>query len=278
MYSKIISVILLLSIFCWAAANGQAATEKCAEIEEYCQNHWDCCSGSCLSFSYKCVRSNRPVQTNPIGGSPPQSSQAGGVDLGNRFGANNTCATAGQYCQSHGDCCSQSCLTFSYKCIGDVIAAQPQYPLFIQSGGFQQAGNVDLGNRFGQGDVLLVQQSPVFGDQQPAIVNSLDDLISSLNFNQGNSIPSVPQTQNRFGESTGASASNNKCLAIGNRCANGPDCCSLNCAYNVCMAGYNITNGAEHSNQPCLELGEKCFRHDECCTGRCHGFLHQCVT
>lgn len=23
-----------------------------------CQNHWDCCSNSCLSFSYRCVGSN----------------------------------------------------------------------------------------------------------------------------------------------------------------------------------------------------------------------------
>lgn len=27
----------------------------CYHLFNQCQNHWDCCSNSCLSFSYKCV-------------------------------------------------------------------------------------------------------------------------------------------------------------------------------------------------------------------------------
>lgn len=60
-----------------------------------CQTHSDCCSKSCLSFSYKCTQIHKPVQEE---NQRPTSNE----DITNRFTAvtntaNNTCAESGAY-------------------------------------------------------------------------------------------------------------------------------------------------------------------------------------
>uniref|UniRef100_A0A2M3ZM16 Putative secreted protein n=1 Tax=Anopheles braziliensis TaxID=58242 RepID=A0A2M3ZM16_9DIPT len=91
-------VVLCLALI--ITVYGQGVNQKCAQNGEYCLTHNDCCSRSCLSFSYKCV----PV--------PPSASVGSTVipvsnTFENRFGGSGgdggasltqkTCALEGEY-------------------------------------------------------------------------------------------------------------------------------------------------------------------------------------
>lgn len=66
-----------------------------------CLTHRDCCSGSCLSFSYKCV----PVPASASEGFISVPVKPVPIDTANRFGADDggasltqkTCALNGEY-------------------------------------------------------------------------------------------------------------------------------------------------------------------------------------
>ncbi|TMW47472.1 hypothetical protein DOY81_007447 [Sarcophaga bullata] len=52
-YLLLIALMVLVSSGLSAAGSTQ---KKCAEFNEYCLNHWDCCSNSCMSYLYRCTR------------------------------------------------------------------------------------------------------------------------------------------------------------------------------------------------------------------------------
>ncbi|CAO1433148.1 unnamed protein product [Diamesa serratosioi] len=93
----------------------------CANIGEYCQVASECCSKTCLSFSYRCVRSRASAALDEV----PNiiNSRLGGFDF-------RQCAKDGNYCQLSQECCSGSCLSFSYRCVGlpkQNVASQNSY-------------------------------------------------------------------------------------------------------------------------------------------------------
>lgn len=269
-------LILLLTVAALVGYGQAQGNRKCAANGEYCLTHSECCSGSCLSFSYKCV----PVPPSANVGStfvpvPP-------IETDNRFGGSvdsgtsitqKTCAKNGEYCQTHGECCSGSCLTFSYKCVpvqpGTSSNQQrPQQPQRPQSPPPSTTSNsvettIDLGNRVGENDRST-----------------------------------APATA---GTTTGPP----KCAAVGEYCLTAADCCSRSClsfSYK-CVQNYDLgtqqltssgipvqlPSGASSINaidtanrfgggseRQCLANGHACFYGQECCSGAC--FKSFCAT
>ncbi|XP_037951621.1 uncharacterized protein LOC119682287 [Teleopsis dalmanni] len=61
-YRQILSLLLLIFV----VVQGQKyAQKRCAELTEYCQVDWDCCSNRCMSYLYRCTR-NYTKQNNYI--------------------------------------------------------------------------------------------------------------------------------------------------------------------------------------------------------------------
>ncbi|XP_055524832.1 uncharacterized protein LOC129718260 isoform X1 [Wyeomyia smithii] len=247
---------------------------NCAANGEYCLTHSDCCSGSCLSFSYKCV----PV---------PPSANIGTtyvpitVDTVNRFGGPNdsgtsitqkTCAYNGEYCQTHAECCSGSCLSFSYKCVplnppASGINTHSQPPTTTSVSINPPISTIEVNNRVGE-----VQSSTV-------AVNLI-------------------------------TPSSKKCAALGEYCLNSAECCSGAClsfSYKcVTNPHFNVigqtkpttrfafsqgstvsgiltnrfdTNSDTSSKAPqkCAAIGEYCLTSSECCSKSCLSFSYKCV-
>ncbi|XP_055524843.1 protein psiQ isoform X2 [Wyeomyia smithii] len=235
---------------------------NCAANGEYCLTHSDCCSGSCLSFSYKCV----PV---------PPSANIGTtyvpitVDTVNRFGGPNdsgtsitqkTCAYNGEYCQTHAECCSGSCLSFSYKCVplnppASGINTHSQPPTTTSVSINPPISTIEVNNRVGE-----VQSSTV-------AVNLI-------------------------------TPSSKKCAALGEYCLTSSECCSKSClsfSYK-CVHNYDLgtqllstgipiqqpssnsaidtTNRFGGTNQ-CIGIGLYCKHNLECCSGACYKSLCQ---
>ncbi|XP_058060156.1 uncharacterized protein LOC131210864 isoform X2 [Anopheles bellator] len=246
----VIVLVIVLSVI--NLANCQETKQKCALNGEYCLTHVDCCSGSCLSFSYKCV----PVPPSASFGSTSVPILSTPFDSGNRFGESGvdggasltqkTCALDGEYCLTHAECCSSNCLTFSYKCV-------PLNPPRTSTATVlhQSSTTVDLQNR----------------------VSVEDQRTSSTTTNK------LLTTQK-------------KCSDIGEYCLTSSDCCSKSClsfAYK-CVNRYNLMSAVGEqgstistanrfggSKEPvnsnnaskCTTNGLYCFHNQECCSGAC---------
>lgn len=267
-------LILLLVVAALVGLGQAQGNRKCAANGEYCLTHSECCSGSCLSFSYKCV----PV---PPGASVGTTFVPAPIDTENRFGGpedggasitQKTCAKNGEYCLTHGECCSGSCLSFSYKCV-------PSQP--------------------GTSSVHQQPQQPVRPQSPPPTASTTT----------GNNFESTVDLGNRIGEGeqTGTTASRPpKCAAVGEYCLTSADCCSRSClsfSYK-CVQNYDLgtqqltssgipvqlpasgggaVNNIETANRfgggsdrQCLANGHACFYGQECCSGAC--FRSFCAT
>lgn len=277
-------LILLLVVAAALVDYSQAqGNRKCAANGEYCLTHSECCSGSCLSFSYKCV----PVPPGASVGTvfvpaPPAietDNRFGGGDDGGASITQKTCAKNGEYCLTHAECCSGSCLSFSYKCVptqpgtSSGVQQQPQRPQRPQSPPPTQASGatnsiesstVDLGNRVGE-------------NEQPG---------TSTTATQTTARPPA------------------KCAAVGEYCLTAADCCSRSClsfSYK-CVQNYDLgtqqltssvipvqlpaggsslntidtANRFGGSERQCLANGHACFYGQECCSGAC--FRSFCAT
>lgn len=276
-------LILLLVVAAALVDYSQAqGNRKCAANGEYCLTHSECCSGSCLSFSYKCV----PVPPGASVGTvfvpaPPAietDNRFGGGDDGGASITQKTCAKNGEYCLTHAECCSGSCLSFSYKCVPtqpgtSSVQQQPQRPQRPQSPPPTQASGatnsiesstIDLGNRVGE-------------NEQPGM---------STTATQTTARPPA------------------KCAAVGEYCLTAADCCSRSClsfSYK-CVQNYDLgtqqltssgipvqlpaggsslntidtANRFGGSERQCLANGHACFYGQECCSGAC--FRSFCAT
>lgn len=70
---------------CHQIIKNSSSSLQCRRFQ--CQTHHECCSKSCLSFSYKCVPSHQRPSANAPGASfTNTTSQIGLDDLINRFG------------------------------------------------------------------------------------------------------------------------------------------------------------------------------------------------
>ncbi|XP_055621132.1 uncharacterized protein LOC129765186 isoform X2 [Toxorhynchites rutilus septentrionalis] len=228
-------------------SRAQGNQRNCAANGGYCLTHNECCSGSCLSFSYKCV----PTPPGAIVGTtfvPVTVANRFGNDGGASF-TQKTCALNGEYCQIGIECCSGSCLTSSFKCIPGSGTASSQRP----------AATADVGNRVGE-------------DQSTSALPPVTSTVSS-----------APP----------------RCAALGEYCLTASDCCSRSClsfSYK-CVQNYNLAdqqitqsgipvqlpasssnaNAIDTANRfgggsgtQCRNNGLYCFHNGECCSGACH--------
>lgn len=261
-------LILLLTVAALVGHSQAQGNRKCAANGEYCLTHSECCSGSCLSFSYKCVPvpPSASVGTAFVPAPIETDNRFGGPDDGGASITQKTCAKNGEYCLTHAECCSGSCLSFSYKCVPTQppasgtsgVPQQPAQPQPPPTNSGTVGTTVDLGNRVGEGD-----QS------------------------------TVPTT-------AGTTAPPRKCAAVGEYCLTAADCCSRSClsfSYK-CVQNYNLgtqqltpsgipvqqpvinnidtTNRFGTSDRKCLTNGHYCFHSQECCSGAC--FNSFCAT
>lgn len=169
------------------------------------------------------------------------------------------CMEDGGYCQNAWDCCSNRCLSFSYKCVKGPPTSvyQPYAPSTVVDPTLIVVDTLEeLVNRFGS------------DDEKPTAKPATTSPISSTSTSTSSS---TIQT-------------NAQCIGIGYQCADSSQCCSNECLHyqdvHICIEKHTptTTTTTVSPNGQCLLVGEKCYRHEECCTKRCHGFLHQCVT
>ncbi|XP_058811594.1 uncharacterized protein LOC131676530 isoform X1 [Topomyia yanbarensis] len=236
------------------------SNRQCAANGEYCLTHSECCSGSCLSFSYKCV----PVPPGPNIGTTfvpvtvDTSNRFGGSDDGGASITQKTCARNGEYCQTHAECCSGSCLSFSYKCVpvpGTSSQSQPPVQTTAPSQGV--SSTVDLGNRVGEGqstapvnnitpppkkcaalgEYCLNSAECCFGAclsfSYKCVTNPQLDVVGRTEPVRPSSPSSAPVSVgliNRFDGNTDASTQKpQKCAAVGEYCLTSSECCSKSC-------------------------------------------------
>uniref|UniRef100_A0A1I8MV88 WAP domain-containing protein n=1 Tax=Musca domestica TaxID=7370 RepID=A0A1I8MV88_MUSDO len=192
-YQRILIVFcVLVALLCEGVSAGQVnQVKKCAEINEYCQNHWDCCSNSCLSYLYRCVRSYN-VYPYPFLGVTHIPTVTLEDILAQNFGPQNV------------------------KPAPAVAAAVPVAPAPVPAykvPSFESRFNGD-DNAIANNDDKEVKVDIVLQDQKPVLLETTTDVAT--------------------------------------------------------------TDAA--TTEPCKEIGSKCYNDNECCTNRCHGFLHKCVT
>lgn len=274
--SEMKQLILLLVVAAALVDYSQAqGNRKCAANGEYCLTHSECCSGSCLSFSYKCVPvpPSASVGTVFVPASPAveTDNRFGGGDDGGASITQKTCAKNGEYCLTHAECCSGSCLSFSYKCV-------PTQP--------------------GTSSVQQPPQRPPVRPQSPPPTGTTT-----------NSIDSTVDLANRVGENDPSTSTTTarppaKCAAVGEYCLTAADCCSRSClsfSYK-CVQNYDLgtqqltssgipvqlpaggssintidtANRFGGSERQCLANGHACFYGQECCSGAC--FRSFCAT
>lgn len=178
------------------------------------------------------------------------------------------CMEDGGYCQNSWDCCSNRCLSFSYKCVKGpgTSVYQPHAPSTVVDPTLIAVDTLEeLVNRFGS------------DDEKTTTKPTTTSPISTTSTSTSSTSSSIIQT-------------NAQCTGIGYQCADSSQCCSNECLHyldiHICIekrAPITTTTAATTTitaspNGQCLLIGEKCYRHEECCTKRCHGYLHQCVT
>ncbi|XP_065073287.1 uncharacterized protein LOC135697471 isoform X1 [Ochlerotatus camptorhynchus] len=270
-------LILLLTVAVLIGHSQAQGNQKCAANGEYCLTHSECCSGSCLSFSYKCVPVPPGASVGTIFVPAPiiTDNRFGGPDDGGASITQKTCAKNGEYCLTHAECCSGSCLSFSYKCVPTQppasgtsgIQQQPARPQQPTTGSSTVGTTIDLSNRVGEGD-----QS------------------------------TVPIT-------AGTTAPPRKCAALGEYCLTSSECCSGSCLsysykcvtnrqlqtsggfllprptpVNTVMNSGGFANrfdGTSDSSssppQKCAAVGEYCLTAADCCSRSCLSFSYKCV-
>lgn len=264
-------LIVLIAGICIVDAQG--GKQQCAQNGEYCLTHNDCCSGSCLSFSYKCV----PVPPSASTGTISVPVQPVPIDTVNRFGGGDdggasltqkTCALNGEYCQTHGECCSGNCLTFSYKCVTVTQAdSSPREP--------NKQTTLDFSNRVGEETASTIGNTKttatVTTPKQCAGIGEYcltpNDCCSGscLSFSykcvtnhqlkgptsQGAAASPGSSFANRFGGSSDTSTSTAKCAAVGEYCLTSAECCSKSClsfAYK-CVNRYDLATNTDQASQ-----------------------------
>uniref|UniRef100_A0A2M4BQE9 Putative secreted protein n=2 Tax=Anopheles marajoara TaxID=58244 RepID=A0A2M4BQE9_9DIPT len=236
--------------------NTPTVAKKCSEIGEYCLTPNDCCSGSCLSFSYKCVQNN--ALKGPSNQQQPD--QASGA-IQNRFGESNlptatTCAAVGEYCLTSSECCSRSCLSFAYKCVNS-------YELMTPPAQNNQPTSITTANRF--------------GDSRPVnTTNSVTQCISNgfycLNNNQCCSkacFKSVCSTEIRLGVP--------ETVLTQPSVANGPYVPVRDLDDLITRFGGQMTQESRQQQRACMAVGDICNNHGDCCSKNCHSYRRKCV-
>ncbi|XP_055850788.1 uncharacterized protein LOC129915323 [Episyrphus balteatus] len=149
-----------------------------------------------------------------------------------------TCKNPGEYCLNHWDCCTNTCLSYLYKCSS--IPAQM--------------------NSFSQSSAPAFQSPAYYAPASPTVETLsyeglLDFIFTPLRV-MVNAIGSEDNSiKSRLGDEADEEEQETK-------------------TENQVIT---TTDGPSTQPQ-CMEIGSKCYFNEDCCTKRCHGFLHQCVT
>uniref|UniRef100_A0A182NDS2 Uncharacterized protein n=1 Tax=Anopheles dirus TaxID=7168 RepID=A0A182NDS2_9DIPT len=293
-----ILVYLFIVLFCFGLCKAQGGNQKCAQNGEYCLTHRECCSGSCLSFSYKCV----PVPASASIGTISVPVNPLPIDTENRFGGDDggasltqkTCALNGEYCQTHAECCSGSCLTFSYKC---VPLNPPGSTVPVSHEPTPQLTPVSFTNRIGD-----EASSTVTASTTKKCAGIGEYLLTKTHLQQQYLPLTDLAAQTRAPETLHASCFHNK------------ECCSGACYKSICsteirigvpeseLTRPSVANGpyipvndlddlitrfgsqpstadqtANRKERQCKVIGDTCNRHEDCCSSNCHSYKRKCV-
>ncbi|EAU76899.1 AGAP004674-PA [Anopheles gambiae str. PEST] len=331
-----ILLFVIVTLSCLYFCEAQTDKKQCAKNNEYCLTHRDCCSGSCLSFSYKCV----PVPASASEGFISVPVKPVPIDTANRFGADDggasltqkTCALNGEYCLTHMECCSGNCLTFSYKCVplspSDSAMTGPLYST-------PQISMVNFTNRIGDetSSILTTTHTSVpkmcakIGEYCLTSSECCSKSCLSFAYKCVNRYdlsvvadPNLPvtstYTSNRFGGTVDETSTGTpKCTSNGLYCVHNKDCCSGACYKSVCsteirvgvleseLTRPSVINGpyiqvqnlddlitrysgqistteqsVTHIEGRCKAIGDSCTRHENCCSSNCHSYRGKCVT
>uniref|UniRef100_A0A182K836 UPF0506 domain-containing protein n=1 Tax=Anopheles christyi TaxID=43041 RepID=A0A182K836_9DIPT len=244
-------LFVIAAISCFNLCEAQSDSKQCAKNNEYCLTHRDCCSGSCLSFSYKCV----PVPASASVGFITVAVNPGPVDTENRFGGDDggasltqkTCALNGEYCQTHMECCSGNCLTFSYKCV----------PLTSS------------------GSTLTVPQESTSQISSINFTNRIGEETSSISTT---TLASTPKSCGAIGDYclTSSECCSKSCLSFAYKCVNRYDL-SVAADLNPPTSSISTSNrfgdtvvDSSTGTRMCTSNGLYCFHNKECCSGACY--------
>uniref|UniRef100_A0A2M4AHZ5 Putative phenoloxidase inhibitor-like protein n=2 Tax=Anopheles triannulatus TaxID=58253 RepID=A0A2M4AHZ5_9DIPT len=239
------------------SSNSSMGIKKCSEIGEYCLTPNDCCSGSCLSFSYKCVTNNVLK-----GSSNQQQSHQGSSAINSRFGDSTlpnttTCAAIGEYCLTSSECCSRSCLSFAYKCVNtyDLITPQAQN---------KKTTAVTTANRFGGSLTSVNATSPA----KRCISNGFYCLNNSECCSNA-CFKSVCSTEIRLGVP--------ETVLTQPSVANGPYVPVRDLDDLITKFGGQTTQESHQQHRACIAVGDRCNDHGDCCSKNCHSYRRKCV-
>nr|XP_014098399.1 uncharacterized protein LOC106623411 [Bactrocera oleae] len=232
---KFLFFVVLCLVIC---DNTLGAQRKCAEYNEYCQEHWECCSNTCLTYSYRCIGKRRP---GPLYERPSMTFDE---LLGSIAEVNM---------------------------VHDNALTQPQ-------NGSGNAGKAKLALK----SLLNVRRGwgvetvePVLQERFAAVQTRSDIADTS---NGPDYIFFVLQPQNMPRNPKPKQLEQQTEIAQDAPTEPQPTEALPNMKAEVEKAA--TADGESPATTPtqCRAIGEKCYRHEECCTQRCHGFLHQCVT
>ncbi|KAM7360704.1 uncharacterized protein ACRADG_007112 [Cochliomyia hominivorax] len=206
---RIFQYILILVFVSSEVIAGQTP-KKCAAFNEYCLNHWDCCSNSCMSYMYRCTRGYN-VYPYPFLGVSYKPTVTLDHILEQNFGSPNSLPSA----QSK--------------------------PYFISRfGGTDEAETTEV-------QIVLKNSEETATDANNSenTINKQENVNAILENNLADIFAGAENSNNKETFSTTEKA---------------------------------VSSNTTTEKPSCSEIGVKCYRNDECCSQRCHGFLHQCVT
>ncbi|XP_011213461.2 uncharacterized protein LOC105233179 [Bactrocera dorsalis] len=240
---------LFFVVLCLAICdNTLGAQRKCAEYNEYCQEHWECCSNTCLTYSYRCIGKRRP---GPLYERPSMTFEE---LLESIAEVNMVHENALTQPQSGSGIVGKSKLTLK-----NLLNARREWgvetaePVLQERFAAVQTRSGDAATSNGPDFIFFVLQ-PQDAPRNPK-PKQLEQQTET-----GQDAPKVsPTTKAAPKESVSTEATPNV-KAVDEKAATAD--------------GEPIKTATSQ----CKAIGEKCYRHEECCTQRCHGFLHQCVT
>lgn len=271
------TVLLLIVVLCCLNVGKVLSQNKqCAQNNEYCLTHLDCCSGSCLSFSYKCVPAPASASVSsvlvPVKPTPIDTENRFGGDDGGASLTQKTCALNGEYCLTHAECCSGSCLSFSYKCVPQSSSGS-SVPVTKEP--MPQTSSVDFTNRIGEESSVNPTTSPsstpkkCAGIGEYCLTSSECCSKSCLSFaykcvnrydlyagSDPNPLTTPISTANRFGDSSvNPNTETRKCTSNGLYCFHNKECCSEACYKSICSTEIRLGVPESELTRPSVANG-----------------------
>uniref|UniRef100_A0A0A1X839 Tyrosinase inhibitor n=1 Tax=Zeugodacus cucurbitae TaxID=28588 RepID=A0A0A1X839_ZEUCU len=216
----------------------------------------------------------------------------------NTLGAQRKCAEYNEYCQEHWECCSNTCLTYSYRCIGKrrpgVLYERPSMTFedllesiaevnMVQANAPTQSPNASAG----KSKLALKNLLSARGEWGVAMSNPvIQERFAGVQMRSGNADPTSNGPDFIFFVLQPQEALRKPKQLEEQKTATAE---AVPTETPLTVASPNVKADAEKAatadselpataTRQCKAIGEKCYRHEECCTQRCHGFLHQCVT